>query len=41
MELIQIGENRLKVMLTEEDMRRYAIEFELLDYGNTETRRAI
>lgn len=41
MELIQIGENRLKVMLTEEDMKRYAIEFELLDYGNTETRRAI
>lgn len=41
MELIQIGENALKVMLTKEDMEYYAIEFEWLDYENTETRRAI
>lgn len=41
MELIQIGENALKVMLTKEDMEYYAIEFERLDYENTETRRAI
>ncbi len=41
MELIQIGENALKVMLTKEDMAYYAIEFERLDYENTETRRAI
>lgn len=41
MELILIGTDKLKVMLTEEDMKFYAIEFERLDYGNTETRRAI
>lgn len=41
MELIQIGEHALKVMLTKEDMEYYAIEFERLDYENTETRRAI
>lgn len=41
MELILIGADKLKVMLTEEDMKFYAIEFERLDYGNTETRRAI
>lgn len=41
MELIQIGENALKVTLTREDMEYYAIEFAQLDYANTETRRAI
>lgn len=41
MELLQIGENALKITLTKEDMEFYAIEFEQLDYENTETRRAI
>ncbi|MBQ4556298.1 MAG: adaptor protein MecA [Clostridia bacterium] len=41
MELIQISDNALKVSLTREDMEFYDIEFEMLDYENTETRRAI
>lgn len=41
MELIQIGEDALKVTLTREDMQRYDIAFERLDYENTETRHAI
>lgn len=41
MELIQISDNALKVSLTREDMEYYDIEFEMLDYENTETRRAI
>lgn len=41
MELMQIGADALKVTLTREDMIYYAIEFERLDYENTETRRAI
>lgn len=41
MELIQIGENALKVSLTREDMEFYDIEFDMLDYKNTETRRAL
>ena len=32
MELIQIGENALKVMLTKEDMKSYDIVFDMLDY---------
>ncbi len=41
MELIQISDNALKVSLTREDMEFYDIEFEMLDYENTQTRRAI
>ena len=41
MELIQIGENAIKVMLTREDMEYYDIVFDTLDYKNAGTRRAI
>lgn len=41
MELIQIGEQALKVTLTREDMEYYAISFEALDYSNRETRNAL
>ena len=40
MELIKISDGKLKVMLSPEDMARYAISCETLDYDNTETRRA-
>lgn len=41
MELIQIGENALKVTLTRADMERYEIAFDELDYANAETRRVL
>ncbi|MBQ6614424.1 MAG: adaptor protein MecA [Clostridia bacterium] len=41
MELIQIGENALKVMLTKEDMKSYDIVFDMLDYKDIKTRKAI
>ncbi len=41
MELIRIGDSKLKIMLTAQDMARYAITPEALDYENTETRRAV
>ena len=41
MELIQIGADALKVTLTKEDMRKYDIAFEALDYENAETRRTL
>lgn len=41
MELIQIGADALKVTLTKEDMRKYDIAFEQLDYENAETRRTL
>lgn len=41
MELIQIGDNALKVMLTRADMEYYEIVFDTLDYNNAETRRAL
>ena len=41
MEWIQIGSDALKVMLTKEDMQQYAIEFDRLDYENTETQLAL
>lgn len=41
MELIQIGENALKVTLTREDMERMRLAFDDLDYANAETRRVI
>lgn len=41
MELIQIGENALKVTLTREDMQSMQLVFDDLDYRNAETRRAL
>ncbi|MBQ4151063.1 MAG: adaptor protein MecA [Clostridia bacterium] len=41
MELLKISENALKVSLSREDMEFYDIEFDALDYSNTETRRVI
>lgn len=40
MEMILINANKLKVMLTPEDMQGYALTCEMIDYDNTETRRA-
>lgn len=41
MELIKISRNALKVTLSREDMELYDIEFDTLDYKNSETRRVI
>lgn len=41
MELIRISDTRLKVMLTAEELRRYALRAEDMDYDKAETRRAI
>ena len=41
MELIKISDTKLKIMLSAEDMARYAIASESLNYENTETRRAV
>lgn len=40
MELLFISDSKLKVMLTEEDMRKYDLNAEKANYDNTETRRA-
>lgn len=40
MELILISDSKLKIMMTSEDMSAYDLNFENLDYDNTETRRA-
>lgn len=40
MELIVISDSKLKIMLTKEDLREYALDCNTLDYENTETRRA-
>ena len=40
MELILIAENKLKVMLSPEDMASYSLTCDSIDYDNTETRRA-
>lgn len=40
MELILISDSKLKIMLTNEDMREYSLDCKSLDYANTETRRA-
>lgn len=40
MELILISDSKLKVMLTPDDMQRYEIDCDTIDYDNTETRRA-
>ena len=41
MELMRISHNALKVTLSREDMELYDIEFDMLDYNNSETRRVI
>lgn len=40
MELILISENKLKITLSECDMRQYDLDCDTIDYDNTETRRA-
>lgn len=40
MELILISDSKLKIMLTRDDMRQYALNCDTIDYDNTETRRA-
>ncbi len=40
MELLRIGDKKLKVMLTDEDMEKYRLDKEALDYDTTETRSA-
>lgn len=40
MELILISSSKLKIMLTGEDMAKYALDAESADYDNTATRRA-
>ena len=40
MELLRISERKLKVMLSDEDMERYRLDKESLDYDTTETRSA-
>ena len=39
MEFIQINENKIKIMLTGEDLRDFELCAEELDYSNTETKR--
>lgn len=41
MELIRISDSKLKIILSEADMRRYALSSDSLSYENTETRRAV
>ena len=41
MELIRISDSKLKIMLNAEDMARYAITSDIMNYENTETRRAV
>lgn len=40
MELILISENKLKITLSECDLRQYDLDCNTIDYDNTETRRA-
>jgi len=39
MEFILIGEDKIKVMLTEEDLEEFDLAADELDYANTETKR--
>jgi negative regulator of genetic competence, sporulation and motility len=41
MDMIRISENKLKVMLTWEDMKTYDIDCDTIDYEDTRTRRAL
>ena len=40
MELIVINENKLKITLSEGDMKQYSLDCNTIDYDNTETRKA-
>ena len=40
MELILISDSKLKIMLSQKDMIKYALKVEDINYDNTETRRA-
>lgn len=40
MELIIINENKLKITLSQCDMKQYSLDCSTIDYDNTETRRA-
>ena len=40
MELILISDSKLKIMLSQKDMTKYALRIEDIDYDNTQTRRA-
>ena len=40
MELIVINENKLKITLSESDMKQYSLDCNTADYDNTETRKA-
>lgn len=40
MELILINENKLKITLSECDMKQYDLDCDTIDYDNTETRKA-
>ena len=40
MELIRIGDSKLKITLTSDDMTQYDLDCDTMDYDNTETRRA-
>ena len=40
MELLRIGDNKLKVTLSGEDMEHYRLDSESMDYDTTETRSA-
>lgn len=40
MELILISDSKLKIMLSKNDMTKYALRIEDIDYDNTETQRA-
>ena len=41
MELIRISDSKLKIILNETDMRRYALSSDTLSYENGDTRRAV
>lgn len=41
MEIIRIGDNKLKLILNDEDLEKYNLKFESLDYDNTKTRRVL
>jgi negative regulator of genetic competence, sporulation and motility len=41
MEIIRIGEHKLKLILSDEDLKKHKLTLEKLDYGNTETRRIL
>lgn len=41
MEIIRVGENKLKLILTDEDLKKHRLSFESLSYDNTETRRIL